>query len=113
MTYLDCSKTEIIASEVGSSKKRKKSIFSIFAVRKELTSLKMTFKARFCLRIESFNCSDDISGGFMTKSVIETTANNLTLSGRPQLISFNLERYLSAAVTFFEDLIQKSDALKR
>ena len=39
--------------------------------------------------------------------------HTLTLSLWPQLISFNLERYFVAAVTFFEQLFQKSGTLQR
>ena len=69
-SYFAFAKAEIIAFEVGTSGKRKKSTFSIFAVQKELTSLKMTLKARLRLWIGSFYCSDDISGSFKTKGVI-------------------------------------------
>ena len=64
MTYLACSRAEIIASKFGTSKKRKKSIFSIFAVSKELKS----FLIYFCEFLEAVNTCK-VSG----KSIIYKT----------------------------------------
>ena len=50
MTFFDFSKAEIIAFQVGTSEKLKKSFFSIFVVSKELTNLKVTLEAKFCLQ---------------------------------------------------------------